>query len=213
LLCFLAIRYRLRALRHSPTPMGHPRKGFDMTIGSSPRTKLLAADAVSYQKYHPFTALNKVRATILTGGHVYGVNKSNFFTKANRFRIRADGTTTIWTETDFPQLANAVITGGVSLTNANRMEAVVVLNNTTVLTRFGSDATITSGFRIYTDTINKIEIEKATNAAYGDGSILDVYLVPTADIVDIATLVANAPTEIDCYDFMIPDETCVLEQL
>ena len=180
-----------------------------MTYGSSPRTKLLTADIVSYNKYHPFSALNTLRVNPVVGGGVRGVNKQDHYTHAQRLRIICDGTATEWSADDYAALENADVQA--TITNTNILTVNAVVNNGTLLTRKGSAATLAGGdCKVRTDaSVNKFSAEKVGGGAFGAGTIIDVFLTDQADVVNQAT-VTGTEAEIECYDFMIADEATVI---
>lgn len=184
-----------------------------MTLyGSKEIAKALSADTPIINRYDPFLPDNPIIAQAPAAAELYLVNKppkegdllaGGELTQARAVRIIADGVLTAWTEANFPVLALAKLIADVSLTPANRLGEVVVVNEGTVLTRRGDDigAPGAGEFSLF-DTGSGIELR--TGTTYGEGTTIDVYIPLDADIVN-ESLTAGIPKQIASADFINSD--------
>lgn len=193
-------------------------------IGSRPNVIALPASTTVILGDSPFSAFTKVKALAAATPTIYGVNRQtdiergiNYATDvgvANSLRkyqrLIGDGSTTAWTSTNYPNLANAH-DDAAALTNANRLRLVLVANGVS-LTRVQSDATPgASEFKVAeSGGVYTLTAKNASNAAFGTGTVLELFMAEEDDVITVDTLAASVVKEITCYDFMVATTAAAL---
>lgn len=187
-------------------------------IGTNSHVKALAASTVVANRENPFSALNPVYFLSPGTPTIYGVNRQpdqllqvnnqgNYGLgttgKPRYLRIIADGSATTWDSNSYPALINAH-DDAAALTNANRLATVLMVNGNPT-TRVQSDATpAASQYKIQqSGGVYTLTAKSAANGAYAAGTVLEVYMSLTTDIVTQGPLVAGTQIEGKAYDFMV----------
>jgi len=110
-------------------------------------------------------------------------------------RIIADGVKTIWTEAEIPALINLFDVGnGVALAADEKLRLRnIVLANAIALTPKGNDIALAGAdFRVINNAGTlELQVEKAGGGAYGNGTVLDVYMDKLNDQISTKTIAAG----------------------
>jgi hypothetical protein len=164
---------------------------------------------------NPFSGLNPINLQATAAATLYGTLRpfadppqinnqlaAGFYpgtTLAAHLRVIADGVKTEWDAATYLELANLHNDAG-ALVTADRLRICVNVNGRTIQ-RIQSDVALTAAtFRALLNVTMRFQIVGAGAAAYGNGTVIDIFMFSAAQIV--SQVVGAVPTEGRSYDFL-----------
>lgn len=168
----------------------------NVPFSAAPTAQTLTTAVVVYNQKAPFTNGNPCKLWSLAAQTVYGAQHPGTNSAAKYASIKPGVGATITVPTALDDMA---VTAIAALTDANRMQVIVVKNRETVLTRVGSDA-VPAGIQFRATDANTILL--GTSATAND--TFEIFVLALADII---TLTGGATTagriyDAPCYSFM-----------
>lgn len=177
-----------------------------MSLGTADRVKNLASGTVTRCKVSPFLVGMAARLMPAAGGAatVYRATHPGTNDTARYWRTKGDGSTVTFTApaalTAFPSTVDA------SITDANRMQCVVLINGSPIV-RKGSDASPSAGQFICASATTI-----TFGSTYASGTVIEVFVLSASgDISNTGSIAAGAVLAETLQSFYTSSAPCALE--